>query len=219
MLYSLFLNNYERPIYKWSHYFPIYERHLQDFVNKSVLMFEIGVFQGGSLKLWKKYLGPFARIVGVDIIEKCAAFSDDQCQVRIGRQGDTKFLGRLIREFGSPDIVLDDGSHMMDDMNTTFDFLYPLLNNNGVYIVEDAHTCYWDRYQGGLKRPGTFMEKAKDLVDKLNAYHIEEGEMVDEFTKSTFSMCFYDSMVVFEKRQRRKPYAVQSGAPELLPPS
>lgn len=215
MLYALFQSNTEEPIYKWAHYFPVYERHLADFVNKSVLMIEIGVFKGGSLKMWKKYLGPLARVVGLDIHPACAMFDCAEYSVRTGDQADIAFLGRVIKEFGTPDIVLDDGSHMMEDMDASFRFLYPLLNNNGVYIVEDTHTCYRENYGGGLKKPGTFMEKAKELIDRLNAYHIDQN-MVDNFTRSTFSISFYDSIVVFEKKAHGRPYAVKSGNPALL---
>lgn len=215
MLYSLFQSNSAEPIYKWAHYFPIYERHFREFVNKSVLMIEIGVFKGGSLKMWHKYFGPLARIVGLDIHPACALFDGDDCKVRIGDQRDVKFLGSVIKEFGTPDIVLDDGSHMMEDMDATFRFLYPLLNNNGVYVVEDAHTCYREEYGGGLRKPGTFIEKAKELIDVLNAYHISD-DMVDDFTRSTFSISFYDSIVVFEKKKHGRPRSVQSGDPTLM---
>ncbi|CAK7007331.1 MAG: hypothetical protein DELT_00296 [Desulfovibrio sp.] len=210
MLYSLFHNTKNELVTKWVHYFPVYERHLKDFVNKSVVMIEIGVFKGGSLKMWKKYLGPYASIVGIDIDPECERYEDDQCRVRIGGQGDFKFLSNVIKEFGRPDIVIDDGSHMMHDMDATFQFLYPLLNNNGVYIVEDTHTCYWEQYGGGLGNPSSFIEKAKSLVDSLNAHHISK-ETVDNFTNSTFSVCFYDSMVVFEKRHRGAPYSITIG--------
>ena len=214
MLYSLFHNNKDEVAHKWVHFFPIYERFLQAFVNKSVLLIEIGVSKGGSLKMWKKYLGPFVTVVGIDIDPQCTKYEDEQCKVRIGQQGDFKFLSSIIKEFGTPDIVIDDGSHEMNDMDQTFQFLYPLLNNNGVYIVEDTHTCYWKDYGGGLKEQGSFIEKSKELIDYLNGYHINEN-MINDFTKSTFSISFFDSVVAFEKRQHGKLYAIKRGNPNL----
>ena len=35
------------------------------------------------------------------------------------------------------DIVIDDGSHKVIDQVTTFNILYPRLNPNGIYIIED----------------------------------------------------------------------------------
>ena len=66
-LWSDFLNNTDgKLIHKWKHYFPIYERHFQDFVSKPVTFIEIGCGQGGSLAMWKRYFGPHARIIGIE---------------------------------------------------------------------------------------------------------------------------------------------------------
>ena len=54
-LHRYFLNNGDKKIHKWIHYFDAYERHLGRFRNKSPVMLEIGVFGGGSLKMWKDY--------------------------------------------------------------------------------------------------------------------------------------------------------------------
>jgi hypothetical protein len=57
-IWSEFLTNRGRPISKWTHYFPAYERHLAPFVNQPVTLLEIGCGQGGSLELWRRHLGP-----------------------------------------------------------------------------------------------------------------------------------------------------------------
>lgn len=212
MLYQDFLNNAGKIAHKWLHYFPIYERFFSPYRNKSIFMLEIGVNKGGSLQLWKKYFGPLATIVGIDIKEECRQHEDLNCLVRIGSQSDPAFLKEIIREFGTPDIVLDDGSHVMSDVCSSFKFLYPLLNNNGIYMVEDMHTCYRSNYEGGLKRQGTFIELSKDLIDELNGYHIPEKNMTTDFTTSTFSISFFDSIIVFEKMKiRQKPVAIKTG--------
>ena len=66
-LWSDFLTNDGRVIHKWKHYFPIYERHFRDYVDKPVTFIEIGCGEGGSLQMWKRYFGPHARIIGLDI--------------------------------------------------------------------------------------------------------------------------------------------------------
>src|SRR2546427_93714 len=78
---------------------------------------------------------------------------------------------QLLDKVGIPDIVLDDGSHKMSHVTATFQFLYPLMLKNGVYMVEDLHTAYWDEYEGGLRKLSTFIELCKDLIDELNANH------------------------------------------------
>jgi hypothetical protein len=195
-LWSEFQNNNGRMIHKWTHYFPAYERHFNRFVDRPVVFWEIGCGKGGSLRMWKRYLGPFAQIIGLDIRPECTKFQEEQIAVRIGDQSDTVFLDRLIDEYGRPDVVLDDGSHKMTDVITTFRHLYPRIDKGGVYMVEDMHTAYWERFGGGLGRAGTFIELCKSLVDELNGVH---SGVSTEFTASTLSMHFYDSIVVFER--------------------
>lgn len=84
----------------------------------------------------------------------------------------------------------------MDDVVSTFRFLYPRISPVGVYIVEDLHTAYWPQFQGGLRRPGSFVELAKDLIDELNADHSLGAVPPTDFTNSTLSMHFYDTVVV-----------------------
>ncbi|MBV8898092.1 MAG: class I SAM-dependent methyltransferase, partial [Acidobacteriaceae bacterium] len=105
-LWSDFLTNDQRLIHKWTHYFPAYERHFQRFVNQSFTFVEIGCGEGGSLQMWKRYFGPFAQIVGIDIDPASKQFEETQIHVRIGDQADTRFLRSVLDEFGSPDIVL-----------------------------------------------------------------------------------------------------------------
>ena len=210
-IWSDFLTNDQRLIHKWTHYMPAYERHFARFVNRPLTFIEIGCGQGGSLQMWKRYLGPFAQIVGIDIDLACKQFEEEQIEIRIGDQSDEQFLARLLAEFGSPDIVLDDGSHMMNHVVTTFQFLYPRLEKNGVYMVEDLHTAYWQEYGGGLRREGTFIELCKNLLDELNADWTRESLPPTDFTRSTFSMHFYDSLAVFERGRHLKKHAPQIG--------
>jgi len=198
-LWSDYLTHTGRPIHKWTHYLPVYERHLARFVNRTSTLIEIGVSKGGSLQMWKRYLGPFAQIVGIDVDPACRELTESQIAVRIGDQGDTAFLQHIVDEFGVPDIVIDDGSHVMKDISASFDFLYPLLDRNGVYIVEDLHTAYWEEYGGGAGRAASFIERCKLFVDEMNAHYSRGAVPVSTLGKTTLSIHFYDSVVVFEK--------------------
>lgn len=210
-LWPLFLNHQGRIVHKWVHYFPIYERHFQRYVNRPITLIEIGCGEGGSLQLWKEYFGPYARIVGLDIRPECQEFQEDQINVRIGDQSDERFLLSVINEFGPAQIILDDGSHVMEDIAASFRCLYPRMAADGVYMVEDLHTAYWEEYGGGLRRSGSFIELCKDLVDELNAQHSRGVVAETEFSKTTLSMHFYDSVVVFEKGNYGRKYAHKVG--------
>ena len=186
---------------KWTNYFSVYERHFEPYVGKSPLIFEIGVYKGGSLQLWKKYFGPGARIVGVDIDPTCALLEEERVSVRIGDQGDARFLESLVQEFGAPDIVIDDGGHISRDINATFDVLYPAMKSSGVYVVEDLHTNYWAEFGGGLYRPSTFIERVKGLIDEIHAGRTRGALPATAFTSTLQSISIYESIAVFTKAQ------------------
>ena len=199
-LEKYFRSNKKRLINKWIHYFDIYHRHFERFRGKPITVVEFGVSQGGSLQMWRSYFGRKARIYGVDIDPRCADLGGRRTKVFIGDQADREFLRSIAAEVGPIDVLIDDGGHRMRQQIATFEELYPHVKEDGVFLVEDMHTSYWKGFGGGYRRPGTFMEYAKGLTDQLNAWHSrEDGFEVDEFTRTTKSMHFYDSIVVFEK--------------------
>ena len=210
-LLSHFLSNTGRPIHKNVHYFPIYERHFAPFVGRPLTMIEIGCGGGGSSQMWKQHFGPYARIVGLDINPACRAYEDEQVRVRIGSQSDNAFLADVLDEFGAPDIVLDDGSHHMDDVNATFNWLYQRVHHGGIYLVEDLHTAYWSEFGGGFRRPGTFIERCKDLIDEFNADYTRGALPPTAFSVATRSMHVYDSVVVFERGQALDKRSIITG--------
>jgi hypothetical protein len=89
----------------------------------------------------------------------------------------------------------------MAHVAATFEFLYPKMGKNAVYALEDLHCAYWPKFGGGLREPSNFFNVAKSLVDKLNADHTQGELTPDAFTRETFAIAFYDSMVVFDKGQ------------------
>ncbi len=208
-LHEIFLSNGGRQINKWLHFFDIYERHFARFVGKAPTMLEIGVLGGGSLQMWKTYFGPGAKIVGLDLDQKCSEFAEDQIDVVIGSQDDPKVLDDLLNRY-SFDIVLDDGSHQMDHLSKTFTHLYDQLSPNGVYMLEDLHCCYFEGYGGGYKKPGTFLEIVKDCIDQLHATYNSDAK-VDTFTRSTFAIDIYDSIVAFEKAPQAERQKLRTG--------
>jgi cephalosporin hydroxylase len=211
-LWRDFLTNRGKVIHKWEHYFPAYERHFSPWRGRSLTFFEIGVARGGSLPMWRRYFGPLATVVGLDIDPRCKEHESDGAFVRIGDQSDPTFLAETVKEFGPPDIVLDDGSHRMDDLWASFTHLYPLVSKNGVYMIEDLHTAYWPDFGGGLREPETFINRAKQLIDQLNADHSRGAIEPDAFTRETYSISFYDSMAVFEKGAIPRKLAPATGS-------
>lgn len=198
---------------KWLHYFDIYHRHFEKFRDKPVTIIEFGVFQGGSLQMWRKYFGRRARIVGVDIDPRCSELTGPGIEIHIGDQSDPEFLRDLARRVGPAEVVIDDGGHMMHQQLTTLRELWPSVTDGGVFLVEDLHTSYWTDYEGGYRRPGTFIEYAKTLVDSLHAWHSRDAHSftVDDYTRTIGGMHFYDSVLVLDKATVEAPSSRRIG--------
>ncbi|HEX8837127.1 MAG TPA: hypothetical protein VF748_09335, partial [Candidatus Acidoferrum sp.] len=98
----------------------------------------------------------------------------------------------------------------------SFDVLFPLLSQNGIYVVEDMHTNYWrGQYEGGWKRRSTFLEQMKDLVDDLHGWWHKHPQRLVGAHKKIEGIHFYDSIVVIEKRPKLSPAMPGVGKPSF----
>ena len=111
----------------------------------SPLRRQIGIYSGGSLRLWRNYLGPHARIVGVDIspavrvYERNPAYGSPD-HIFVGDQANGSFIRELMGSLspkGHVDILLDDGGHEPHQQNATLRAAWQRLARGGVYICED----------------------------------------------------------------------------------
>jgi 23S rRNA U2552 (ribose-2'-O)-methylase RlmE/FtsJ len=211
-LRNYFENNDKRLINKFNHYFDAYERHFSKFRGKKVTIVEIGVFQGGSLQMWRDYFGPDATIWGIDIDPNCKTLEEKDTHILIGSQEDPEFLNSIVAKIGPIDLLIDDGGHTQNQQIVTLDVLFNHIKEDGVFLCEDVHTSYMNVYGGGNLRQGTFIEYSKLLIDKINAHHSEEASLVvDEFTRTANSIHFYDSIVVIEKAKMIPPSSKMMG--------
>lgn len=197
MIENIFNEHRGRLCSKWQHYFDIYDRHLSRFINRPVNILEIGISGGGSLQIWKKYFGNNAKVSGIDIDPNCY-FVEDQIQTFIGDQTNTTFLQSVINKIGIPDIIIDDGSHVQSHILKSFDYLYPLLSDRGVYIIEDCHTSYWPRFEGGLNSHLNVVDIMSRTVHDVNTkwYNLPRQPKLSNLD----SIHFYDSVIVYEKK-------------------
>lgn len=195
---------------KWNThwYTPHYQTHFRHLRKKKLNILEIGVGgyddpdQGGeSLRMWKRYF-PKSSIYSIDIYDK-SRLQEDRIQIFTGSQDDEAFLSDLFQRIGSLDIVIDDGSHVNEHVIKTFEILYPLLNNGGIYVIEDVQTSYWTDVGGdstNLDNPSTIMGYFKSLVDCLN---YEEFDILQYkptyYDRNIVAMHFYHNLIFVHK--------------------
>jgi hypothetical protein len=142
----------------------------------------------------------------------CAAVDDPDLEVRIGSQDDRRFLERVVGEMGGVDIVLDDGSHLAKHQRKSFEVLFPLVSEGGLYAVEDLCTSYWPDYGGGYRRPGTFIEAAKDIIDDMHSwYHGRSIRMLADAESWVSRVSVYNGIVFFHKAPLRRPMVLKVG--------
>ncbi len=208
-----------RVMHKWEHYFEIYERFLSPIRRANPVVLEIGVQLGGSVEMWRDYFGLATRIYGVDINPDARRQEDIVTRVFIGDQSDRTFLRSLVREIGTPDVVIDDGGHTANQQITAFEELYPALSANGLYFVEDTHTSLWrgqfmDRQdqqsflQYSFARCAQLMEwtgRPENFQVLGTDQNATLAGSVSEFCRTTKAITFFDSMIVYERAQRRVP--------------
>lgn len=143
-----------------------------------IKILEIGVLDGKSLLTWREFY-PNATIIGVDINDDCKQYEDigNNIYVEIGSQYDSHFLNEICKKYGNFDLVLDDGSHIQKHMIFSFEHIFPFLKSEGIYVVEDTVTSYWeDVYEGGFRKKGTCIEYFKDLIDDVNFHgHLQQS--------------------------------------------
>ena len=210
-LLDIFASNQGPLVHKWHHYIPLYDRYLETYRNQPIKFLEIGVAGGGSLHMWRRYFGEDAAIYGIDIDPACEQFNNLDGQVRIGSQIDKTFLSDVIDEMGGVDVVLDDGSHHMHDIKSSFDYLYPMLNVGGIYIIEDLHTSYWRRYGGGYGVKNNFFNFVRDSIDDLHRWYHGNAIKNSAIAEHCSGIHIHDSMVVFEKNTVYKPVSSKVG--------
>jgi hypothetical protein len=200
-------------IHKWDHYIDVYDQYFKRYRGKEVHVLEIGVSQGGSIELWKKYFGDKLHLYGVDINPRCKELEEDQVEIFIGEQEDRNFLNELKSRIPKVDILIDDGGHTMIQQIVTFEEMFSHVKEDGIYLCEDTHTSYIDAFHGGYKKKDTFIEYSKNFIDYINAWHSENKRKLDinSFTESVYALHYYTGIVLIEKRKMKAPVDVRKG--------
>lgn len=210
-LEALYYGHQGRQTSKWAHYLEVYDRHLSRFRDTPARLLEIGVRHGGSLQLWRKYLGETAQVHGLDINPRVAGIDDPDLRVHVGDQADAAVLDAILAEAGGLDVVIDDGSHVSSDQIATFEHLFPRLADGGVYVCEDLHASYWPWFGGAPGKPGTFVEYLKGLIDVLHHPYVEDRPDAPDWLAHVHSLAVYDSIAVVEKRAPRDRLRIVCG--------
>lgn len=170
--------------FKGVDYLDVYSGYFEPVRESVKTVFEIGVLRGASLKVWREYF-PKAEIWGLDIDPEAIADYGERIHVVQGSQIDPLALAKI-----APgclfDVVIDDGSHVVDHILRTFELVWPRVKPDGFYVVEDLQVSYWD-ISGEVKKwpgqhhnpPDTNYKNDRAKLDRLFTTSIQSLERSD----------------------------------------
>lgn len=122
------------------HFF--YPSFLEKLRDEKFNVLEIGYGSGHSTKMWCEY---FSNCNFFCLDKDHEANYSDQCKVIKGDQSNVQDLQNLIKQIGTAKLIIDDGSHNPRHQYDTFIYLFEnLLEDGGIYIIEDIETSYWN---------------------------------------------------------------------------
>lgn len=90
--------------------------------------------------MWASFFNN-SKIYGIDVNQNCKNLCKnfDNINIYIGNSNNIKLEEKFY-------IIIDDGSHLADDIINTYYNLQKNLKKNGIYVIEDCHTCFSSSY-------------------------------------------------------------------------
>jgi hypothetical protein len=185
-------------------YLRTYERILPQ---GAVSLMEFGVYAGASIRMWAEWL-PLGRIVGVEAgILPGGPFPPNVTLVR----ADCRLP--LVEAPGIPtqvDVIIDDASHVAEDMIAALRAHWSRLAPGGRYILEDVCCLWWPGY-GSDATAGAFGSALLRLVNadgrKLGGSEARgrlpdwQDPLTGLSTAEVAGVHFYNSLIVIDKAE------------------
>ena len=145
-----------------------YPQFLEPLRNKEFNMLEIGYGGGGGLKLWKEYfLQAYINVIDIGV-----ELEDDRSKVFKLDQSKENDLQYMVDNIPKCKFIIDDGSHHPYHQFITFIKLFDeLLEEGGIYIIEDIECNYWSstsKVYGYEIGHFNFIDLLKQYPDKIN---------------------------------------------------
>ncbi len=152
-------------VVKEQQYFHAYVALFDHLRNTKCTFVEIGILGGGSLFMWRNWLGPDARIVGIDLNPEVKKWQEYGFEIYVGDQGDPAFVQNTLEKIGGFDALLDDGGHQSFQQVSTLLGALKSADRNCVIAIEDTSASFMKDFSKHGSR--SFLEYAKSLTDVL----------------------------------------------------
>jgi len=136
-------------------YLDVYDPILLPWVGNEVKLLEIGIYQGGSLELWRDYF-PLGTIIGIDVKLPKHFVPGERIQTFEGNQSDEQFLSEVANRAAPDgfDIIIDDASHIGEVTKKRF----------GVCSIITSSRVGYMRLRTGARATGMISPTVKDSI-------------------------------------------------------
>ena len=114
-----------------------YEKHFNNFKNEKINFFEIGTWEGASLASFSKYFNN-ANLYGLDRNFKFK-YKSKRINFYYCDTTNKKDLKKISNKIGKKkfQVIIDDGSHLLNDIIHNLKFFLDFVDNKGYYVIED----------------------------------------------------------------------------------
>jgi hypothetical protein len=169
-----------------------YSRQYNSLLSKKQLcnvnLMEIGVFGGESLKAWKEYFINANKIVGLDINIECKKYEDITKNIYVEIMGIPHDVSMIKTKYNLFDIIIDDGSHHINDVISNFNDYFNLLTDGGIYIVEDT-VCYKSGGYLNTDNSVNHLSYFSNFIQYLNQWRFDSTSGTKDNCVDPFKIC------------------------------
>jgi len=129
-------------------YLPLYQNLLVNKKETAKNVLEIGILNGGSIKLWSDFFTN-ATVYGLDIIDINKVWENIKNNERIILYTSTDaynsdfFINNFILKNIKFDFILDDGPHTLESMKKFINLYSQVMTEDGILIIEDVQNIDW----------------------------------------------------------------------------
>ena len=197
---------------KYHNYTPVYEYYFEPYRQDHFTFLELGLGdktslnrEGEDLLAFQEYF-PNAWIIGIDN-DVNKLYSDKRIRTYCCDQTDADKLKEIVKNEGSPFIILDDCSHYRKPTIESFEILFPLLKSGGYYCIEDVVApSYWPSWGGSADVfDSKFMNYFFVLVHSINlkrqeTFNPPQDIDVPDWIKEIDSIHFHHSQIIIKKK-------------------
>ena len=157
-------------------YLPLYQTLLSNKKETAKNVLEIGILNGGSIKLWKDFFTN-ATIHGLDIISIDNVWENIKFKDRIilytsfQAYNEENFNTYLASQNIKFDFMLDDGPHTLESMKQFIKLYSQIMTEDGILIIEDVQSWDWiDILKNEVPEHLQKYIKVYDLRENKNRY-------------------------------------------------